>query len=885
MKPLKLLIGLVLLTSMALASQLQKSPSFSYGFIENKGQIIDQNNNLNSEVKYLFNGNGFNVQLKSNSFSYDTYKIEIDDYKDTETKQNDLDKNVSYKFHRIDILLLNSNKNVSIIPLESYQDYINYYTTGTNEAGVMEVKHFKKIIYKNIYNSIDIEFLIDDSKDKRGFKYNFIIHPGGNIDDIKLKFEGANSLEEIEETVKIETRNGFISESIPYSYQLDKDNKQVSITGGFKHMYENVFGINISKFDRSSTLIIDPFPWASYYGGPSDDYTNDLKIDSVGNIYAIGSTLSSTSIATSGSFKNTFSGGTGNDAFIVKFNSQGTRLWATYFGNSDDDYGQGISIDKAGSIIICGHTYSSNGISTTGANQSAFGGYVDVYIAKFTPSGSRIWSTYFGGTAVDYIYGITNDNSNNILITGMTGSSNGISTIGAHQTSRGSANSGDAFLAKYNTNGLLIYSTYYGGSGEEYGIDLAVDSSNNIYLVGSTYSSNNISTINSQQSTYGGNNDGYLVKFNSSGTRLWGTYFGGTNEDRINDIAMDISGNIWLAGYSLSTNFSTTGAFQSSISETTNGDAMLIKFNSNGSLLYATYYGESGYETANDIIIDGNGNPIISGLTNSTNGLSTIGAYQTNYGGGTHDAFITKFNTSGLRIWSTYFGGNNRDIALGLAKDNNNNVYICGNTVSANAISTIGAFQTLFSGTASGVNGDGFISIFSGNGVLPVQLTKFTAKLIENDCLTEWQTASETNNKEFIIERSPNNYDWSAIGSVKGNGNSSSKNRYNFVDLNTPKNTVIYYRLKQVDFNGQYSYSHVEIITPIELTTNTISVFPNPTTDLLNITGANTRIEIYNTLGIKLFDLEGDSVIDISGLDNGIYFVVSGSQKTKFIKQ
>jgi hypothetical protein len=560
-------------------------------------------------------------------------------------------------------------------------------------------------------------------------------------------------------------------------------------------------------------------------------------------------------------------------------------LWATYFGNSDDDYGQGISIDKAGSIIICGHTYSSNGISTTGANQSAFGGYVDVYIAKFTPSGSRIWSTYFGGTAVDYIYGITNDNSNNILITGMTGSSNGISTIGAHQTSRGSANSGDAFLAKYNTNGLLIYSTYYGGSGEEYGIDLAVDSSNNIYLVGSTYSSNNISTINSQQSTYGGNNDGYLVKFNSSGTRLWGTYFGGTNEDRINDIAMDISGNIWLAGYSLSTNFSTTGAFQSSISETTNGDAMLIKFNSNGSLLYATYYGESGYETANDIIIDGNGNPIISGLTNSTNGLSTIGAYQTNYGGGTHDAFITKFNTSGLRIWSTYFGGNNRDIALGLAKDNNNNVYICGNTVSANAISTIGAFQTLFSGTASGVNGDGFISIFSGNGVLPVQLTKFTAKLIENDCLTEWQTASETNNKEFIIERSPNNYDWSAIGSVKGNGNSSSKNRYNFVDLNTPKNTVIYYRLKQVDFNGQYSYSHVEIITPIELTTNTISVFPNPTTDLLNITGANTRIEIYNTLGIKLFDLEGDSVIDISGLDNGIYFVVSGSQKTKFIKQ
>ena len=146
-------------------------------------------------------------------------------------------------------------------------------------------------------------------------------------------------------------------------------------------------------------------------------------------------------------------------------------------------------------------------------------------------------------------------------------------------------------------------------------------------------------------------------------------------------------------------------------------------------------------------------------------------------------------------------------------------------------------------------------------------------------------TVLPTNNKEFIIERSLNNYDWSAIGSVKGNGNSSSKNRYNFLDLNTPKNTVIYYRLKQVDFNGQYSYSHVEIITPIELTTNTISVFPNPTTNLLNIIGANARIEIYNTLGIKLLDLDSDSVIDISGLDNGIYFVVSGSQKTKFIKQ
>ena len=464
------------------------------------------------------------------------------------------------------------------------------------------------------------------------------------------------------------------------------------------------------KSDPENTLIIDPLPdlkWATYFGGTLEEQGYSIKVDASGNILVTGFTRSTAGVATSGAFQTTYAGS--NDIFLAKYNSAGSLLWATYFGGSGfengnaygsviPDNGGGLALDANGNAFITGFTTSTSGIASTGAYQSASGGSYDIFVAKFGNTGARQWSTFLGGSGIDMGYGIATDPSGNAFVTGRTQSASGIATTGAYQTSL-TAGSFDVFVSKFNTSGALVWSTYYGGSGEDIGKDISTDPSGNIVFAGYTASTTGISTSGAYQASIGGGSyDAFVAKLNSSGSGLvWATYFGGALADYAQGSATDAAGNVYITGYTLSTSgVATTGAYQTTLGGTTDG--YIAKFNSAGVIQWATYFGGALYDLGRCMTTDAGGNVLVTGYTASTSGVATTGAYKTTYGGGTYDAFICKFSSTGAIRWSTYFGGSLIEYGLGITTDLSGNIFICGESTSTSGVTTTGAYQTANAG-------------------------------------------------------------------------------------------------------------------------------------------------------------------------------------------
>ena len=265
----------------------------------------------------------------------------------------------------------------------------------------------------------------------------------------------------------------------------------------------------LAKFDPDGNRL-----WGTYYGGTSDDEGLDCATDASGNVYLAGGTGTSTgsSIATAGAHQSAFGSG-GSDAFLVKFDAFGTRLWGTYYGGNASDYGFGCAVDGSGNVFLAGDTYSTNGtsIAAGGGHQLALGGDRDGFLAKFSTAGIRAWGTYYGGAAGESGRGCHADVDGYGYLIGETVSSNGIATPDGHQTVYGGGDD-DAYLARFQPGGTRDYGTYYGGNARDNGYHCAVDGARNIYLVGETLSDNAIAD-GGHQNTRNGVFDAFLVKF------------------------------------------------------------------------------------------------------------------------------------------------------------------------------------------------------------------------------------------------------------------------------------------------------------------------------------------------------------------------------------
>ncbi len=371
-----------------------------------------------------------------------------------------------------------------------------------------------------------------------------------------------------------------------------------------------------------------------------------------------------------------------------------TLSYSTYLGGGSEYSGSDIAVDGSGNVYVTGMTTSSN-FPTLNPYQTDQG-YADAFVTKLSSTGSSlIYSTYLGGGGGDYGLGIAIDGSGNAHVTGSAGP--GFPTQNPYQTYQGN---GDIFVTKLSSSGYsLIYSTYLGGTSEDLGFGIAVDSSGNAYVTGQTYSSN-FPTLNPYQSTFQGASDAFVTKLSSSGASLiYSTYLGGGVTDCGYGIAVDGNSHAYVTGGTESSNFPTLNAYQATYQGGGYyaGDVFVTKLSSTGnSLISSTYLGGGGSDVGRGIAIDASGNAYVAGYTNSSSSSNfpTLNPYQSTFQGGVYDAFVTKLSNSGNNlIYSTYLGGGEYDVGWEIAVDVSGNAYLTGYTYSTN-FPTLNPYQT-----------------------------------------------------------------------------------------------------------------------------------------------------------------------------------------------
>lgn len=654
--------------------------NISIGFIENKGQIIDQNQKENKEVKYLLNTPGLNVQIRKKGFSYDIYetkkvpltKKDKEFYginRDSNTESNNFpEHSLKYNFHRIDVDFVNANQDTKIIAEEKSTDYDNYYNVIHVPEGITNVHKYQKITYQNIYNNIDIAFFIPKDSTKV-VEYNFIVRPGGKISDIKLKFKGAKT-NLIDNKIRMKVKFGEMEEIIPLSW-IENENEKEEIKISYKEVSKNTYSFYSNTDITNRTIVIDPTPirlWGTYYGGEKDEYLLSLENDLQGNSYICGSTSSKDYIASSGSHQGTF--GSINyyspnlyitDGFISKFDEDGNKLWSTFYGGEHNDFIKDISISSNGLIAFCGNTWSSNNISTINSFKNfKSGSYEEMFFGILNSNGIRNWATYFGdNSGRSWANAVSFDQNNNLFIAGTTSCINYIATSNSFKsTPPTSSYDFDGFITLFNISGNQIWGTYYGGDFGDFIEDLIIDNNGNAIALGYTNSPNGISSINTYQSNLNNNinitppkNDGFLTSFNLIGNRNWGTYFGTENDDKLFRLKC-FNNFLYLIGETNNTNFATPNAFEYTNSSFFNSMSFIAKFDFiNQQKIWASY----STPKITDLDISINEEIYLVGESNYlTSNIATPNAFLTTNGG--FVSYIRKINNDCNIQWGTYLG-------------------------------------------------------------------------------------------------------------------------------------------------------------------------------------------------------------------------------------
>ena len=595
--------------------------------------------------------------------------------------------------------LVGANPTPQIEGLEKLPGRSHYLIGKDPDGWQTGVPHFAKVKYRDVYPGVDLVFYGNQGQ----LEYDLIVAAGANPESITLCFQGADQLEiDAEGDLLLGTPGAEIRVRKPLVYQqLDGVRREVS--GAYALKAEDQVAFRLGVYDASRPLVIDPvlvfstylegggngiavdaagnvyvtgaasgisaafvaklnaagneLIYSTHLGGSGGEVGIAIAVDTGGNAYVMGLSLSTDFPTTSGAFQKTPGGGL--EAFVTKLNPAGSApVYSTYLGGSVDGYGNDIAVDSGGNAYVTGETESRN-FPTVNPLQAdcglnSVGHCSDAFVTKLDPTGSElIYSTYFGGRGFfgEGSNGIALDAADNAYVTGFA-SDNFPTTPGAFQTAFGGGTS-NAFVAKLNATGsALVYSTYLGGSLDDDANDIAVNSGGNAYVTGETQSPDFPKTNPVQPAFGGGGSDAFVTKLNAAGSALiYSTYLGGSEDDTGNDIAVDTGGNAYVMGETQSTDFRTANPLQ----PLSGGgvDAFVTRLNPTGSnLSYSTYLGGSGDDKAKSIAADTSGNVYLTGTSSSTD-FPTLNPLQPASGGGT-GAFVVKIGEQGPQI-RTYF--------------------------------------------------------------------------------------------------------------------------------------------------------------------------------------------------------------------------------------
>lgn len=381
--------------------------------------------------------------------------------------------------------------------------------------------------------------------------------------------------------------------------------------------------------------------------------------------------------------------------------------YSTFLGGSGADRADGVAVDGAGSAYVTGRA-NANFPTTAGAFDTSSNGSGDAYVTKLNATGSALeYSTYIGGaTAGDSGLAIAIDGTDSAYVTGSTASTDFPTTPAAYDTTYNGSGGSDAFVTKLSPDGSeLDYSTYLGGSNSsgffDLGSGIAVDGTGAAYIAGEADSSNFPVTAGAFDTTDNSGTDAFVTKLDPTGSSLaYSTYIGGSSFDASTALAIDGSGNAYIAGYGTSADYPTTaGAFDTSYNE--GWDVFVTKVNASGATLsYSTYLGGATYDEARGITVDGTGSAYVTGHTFSSGYPTTAGAFDTSYDNsvGGSDAFVTKLNDSGTSLsYSTFLGGSGDDLGEGIAVDAAGRAYVTGYTETTN-FPTVQATDNTYNG-------------------------------------------------------------------------------------------------------------------------------------------------------------------------------------------
>jgi uncharacterized protein (TIGR03437 family) len=671
---------------------------------------------------------------------------------------------------RIRTRLIGTNPRVRMQAEDPLPGSVNYFL-GSPENWRTDVAGFGRVRYHEVYAGIDLVF----HGGKGALEYDFVLAPHADPRKIRMDLSGEDSL-------RIDTNGDLVVAAgaseirwkRPEIYQ-ERDGTRAPVAGRFVLAAHSMVRFEIGRYDRSRTLVIDPtLSYLTYLGASGDDMGRGIGLDGSGNVYIAGTTFSD-DLDTISAFQPNFGGRTaspmGGDGFLAKFSPSGTLLYLTYLGGSRDDAIYGLAVDSAGDAYVTGSTDSLD-FPTVNPFQAQFGGLGnsgihftgDAFVAKLNPTGNKLlYSTYLGGSQDDIGMAITIDSGGDAYVTGATQSTNFPTTPAGgefqpHMNGVGGEpirpccnvplwDTGDAFVAKLDPTGsVLLFSTYLGGLLDDIGVAIAIDSSSNVYVGGCTLSFNFPTSPGALDRQYGGTDpqnefqnsgDGFVTKLNPTGSALiFSTFIGGSGDDCVTGLAVDSSGNVYMAGTTSTQNLPTTpGAFQPAFAgykvlpfdvEQDFGDAFVAKLNPAGSaFIYLSYLGGSLNDVGGAIAVDSGGNAYVTGFTGSPDFPTAGGPLQPAIGGAgprdqfwepMGDAFLSVVNPTGtVLLYSSYFGGTQDETGIAMALDGAGNLYITGGTRSPNLPVTSNAWQPKLASPKTDV----FYAVFSGFSATP----------------------------------------------------------------------------------------------------------------------------------------------------------------------
>lgn len=883
-----------------------ESPSSEHGYEQNRGQLSDFNGNMNTTIKMFTKDAWPQVCIAENFTSFVWSKV------DTNTTTIDT-------VHRIDLTLVNSSPS-RVFKTEELNGQCNYYLPHIPK-GILKNKSYSRVVQKDVYPGIDMQFYSNE----KGVKFYFIVNPGSQANLIKLKFTGATTTSLTQTgSLLVNSVLGELKFKRAIVYRINPAGNIVPmpVSGDFIQTGPDEYSVVVQNYPDNMPVIIqiekdieivpksagDP-TWSTYYGGNQDDAAFEIDSDDQGNIYVGGATSSNNFFPITAGAQ--FSNLNGNyDGWLGKFDVNYVREWTTYIGGVNYDAVSGVDHDDNNNIIYIGmgaqNSSTGNAIAAQQLNNdpSSFASSINsgTYIARFTESGFREWGTWLPGHYFPESYHnikVKVDSEGNVIAVGTVSD---VSTYQGNTPSGGypiyatSPNAykqmnwaggdpdlgdsfGDGFIAKFDAQTHLVWSTLFGGNRDEIIFNLAIDPNNgDINIVGSTRSD--------------------LTNPTSCPTTVNYPFFDGRFP------LCEIPG----------------GYFQNTISNATDEDGFIARFSKFGELKWSTFFGGNGADFITGIDIYSGGSIIITGATKSTFYGNTNCTAPTNQGfpfcdnGGytqnslsSPNAFIAEFRDNALLKWSTFLGGNLYDGMTGPTDNeicswpkvhvaDNLKIYVFGNTQSG-SIYTTGLYPTVENpsyynqdshsdyNTLSNVKTDNFVTMFQGG---------------EMQWSTYFGGSSSTYNKELAGGITTYNDRIYICGTTDSPSNfplncPPTVTTVPYCDVNILSSTDAY--IAQLVQEGVTNVGISEITTDEE---TGLHIYPNPTDGSFIISWSGhpddeNTIEIYNQIGQVIFKINNNckdgncqEEINLSQFANGIYIVTVLNNKsytsTKLIK-